>query len=616
VAPRLLTNRLGVAIAAVALLLAGALAGTLIARRARVAPQVVRFQLRPPQGTEIYFAVRSDVNFALSPDGSRIALVARKPDEAINRLYTRRVDQLEAAVIPGTEGALSPFFSPDGRSIGFVSSAGIIRRVGVEGGPLQTVTLEPATTLSAPTWADDGFIVFLGADNRLHRVKDVGGQSQTIGEQAPREPTPLDTAFAYPFALPGGRSVIVTSCPAAILRGGGACGLAQLAVLDLTTGTRRSLGIEAVRGWYADGCVFFVTREGALLTATFDLGTQSVTSDPVGVLDGLTQTGMAVTPQVDLSASGTIAYLPGATTLEDVIVQVDRHGREEVLIAAPGPYRWSRFSPDQTRIAFGKNRQIYIHDRRSGTSSSVTSSGANQRPTWSPDGRHVAFISGRPTGSDVWVVPADGAEPAKAIAPGKDVVQQSATSWTRDGAWIVIDGFADELGSVGADDIFALPASGNGPLRTAVATTASEQTGEVSPDGRWIAYVSDDAGDFQVYVQPFLRPGGRTLVSTGPAIEPAWASNNEITYTSLTSDSLVLATLDFVGSIGVKRTSLFDRGRYAPGAPSWREYDVSRDGQHFLFEKSLSRRERTEPVIVLNWMAEVRGMVAKQPRRR
>jgi len=227
----------------------------------------------------------------------------------------------------------------------------------------------------------------------------------------------------------------------------------------------------------------------------------------------------------------------------------------------------------------------------------------------------VAFISGRASGSDVWVVSADGAEPAKAIAPGKDVVQQSATSWTRDGAWIVIDGAPDQAVVNGGDDVFALPASGNGSLRTVISTPASEQTGDVSPDGRWIAYVSDDAGDFQVYVQPFLRPGGRMLISTGPAIEPAWASNNEIVYTSLASDSLVLARLEFGESIAVRRTSLIDRGRYAPGAPSWREYDVSRDGQHFLFEKSLTGSRRAEPVVVLNWLTEVRRALAKQPRR-
>jgi len=395
----------------------------------------------------------------------------------------------------------------------------------------------------------------------------------------------------------------------------------QLAVRDLTTGEQTLLGLQAIRAWYNDGYLLFVTREGTLFAAKFDVRRRTLTSDPVGVLDGLSQSVRVVTPQVDVSASGAIAYLRGGETAEEhAIVQVDRSGHEDVLLSTPGPDRWARLSPDKTRIVMGKatDRRIYIYDRRSGTTSPVTFAGSSQRPSWSPDGRHVAFISTSREGTtDVWVVRADGAEPAKAVAAGKDVVQQSATSWTRDGAWIVIDGSADEGGSVGdADDVFALPASGKGPLRRVVATTASEQTGEVSPDGRWIAYVSDDAGDFQVYVQPFLRPGGRTLVSTGPAIEPAWASNSEITYTSLMSDSLVLATLDFGASIGVARRSLLDRSRYAPGSPGFREYDVSRDGQQFLFEKSLSRSERAEPVVVLNWMAEVRRAVATQVRAR
>jgi serine/threonine-protein kinase len=623
VATKRLASRLIVAGTALALLAAGALAGVAAVWRGRVPDQVVRFRVRPPPGTELYLATRSDVPFALSPDGSRIVFVARKPEETINRLYARRIDQLDAVAIAGTEGALSPFFSPDGRSIGFVTPGGAIRRVDVDGGPAQTIDTGPALTMSAPTWGDDGLVMYLGTDNRLHRVSSAGGRSQPVGDQAPGDSAGRsldDSVSAYPSALPDGQSVLVSLCPAAILRGGGTCGAAPLAVRDLTSGRQTLLGIQAIRGWYTDGYLLYVTRDGTLFAATFDVKRRVVTSDPVGVLDGLTQSVMVVTPQIDVSASGALAYLPGRTVEDHAIVQVDRRGHEEVLIAAPGPYRWARLSPDQTRIAIGKStdRQIYIYDRRSGTTSPVTFGGFNQRPTWSPDGRRVAFISTSRSGTDVWAVGADGAEPAKAIAPGKDVVQQSATFWTADGAWIVIDGAPDDSsGTVGVgDDIFALPASGNGPLQRVVATAASEQTGEVSPDGRWIAYVSDDAGDFQVYVQPFLRPGGRTLVSTGPAIEPAWASNNEITFTSLTSDSLVLATLDFGTSIGVKRVSLFDRGRYAPGAPSWREYDVSRDGQRFLFEKSLSRNERAEPVIVLHWLAEVRRAVAKQARRR
>jgi serine/threonine-protein kinase len=615
--PRRQARWLAVVAGGVATLVVGWLGGATLARRERPTADVVRLRLRPPAGTELYVATRADVSFALSPDGSRIVFVARKPEEGVNRLYTQRTNQLDAVAIPGTDGAMAPFFSPDGRNVGFVGSSGSIRRVGVDGGPVQTVTIDSAVTQSAPTWADDEHIVFLGADNALHRVNSVGGRAESLGSRANRAPSGADTALAYPFALPGGRTAVVTLCAAAILRGGGSCGLGQLAMVDVTTGKWTSLGIQAIRGWYSDRHLLFVTREGTLFAAPFDVGRRNATSDPVSVLDGLSQGVAVVSPQVAVSAAGAIAYLPGTSDAERVIVQVDRQGHEDVLVAAPGPYRWARFSPDETRIVLGRDRQIYVHNRSSGTSSRITFDGVNVRPSWSPDGRRVAYISTRQNGVDVWVAPADGAGPAKPVAPGKDVVQQSATSWTRDGAWIVIDGSSDERGAVGGvDDIFALPASGNGPLRDVVATTASEQAGEVSPDGRWIAYVSDDAGDFQVYVQPFLRPGGRTLISAGPAIEPAWASSHEITYTSLASDSLIIASLDFGASIGVKRVSLLERGRYAPGAPSWREYDVSRDGQHFLFEKPLSRGERPEPVLVLNWMTEVRQALAKQPRRR
>ena len=222
----------------------------------------------------------------------------------------------------------------------------------------------------------------------------------------------------------------------------------------------------------------------------------------------------------------------------------------------------------------------------------------------------MAFSSQRENVTNIWTAPADGSAPAEPLAPGRDVLQQSATSWTRDGAWIVIDGSADRGGSVGADDIFALPVSGNGPMQPVVSTPASEQTGEVSPDGRWIAYVSDDAGVFQVYLQPFLRPGGRTLVSAGAAIEPAWASANELTYVSTESSSLMLATLEFGESVRVTRTALFDHSPYVRGIPSWREYDVSRDGQRFIFTRSLSQAGGRSPVVVLNWLEEVRRVMA------
>ena len=586
--------------------------GAAVVRPAPPPAPVVRFRIDPPPEMELVRSFESDVTFALSPDDTYIAFVASEAGVGTSQLYVRATDRLDAVAVTGTDGAVTPFFAPDGRTVGFVSSAdGKMRKVDVDGGPVTTIASDVVLAGSAPSWGDDGYIVFAGTDFRLHRVRATGGQSQSFGDSSlvrDMAERGLASAMTYPSVLPGGDAVIVSVCQQGIFRGAGFCP-GTIEVIDVATGERTSLGVDGDRGWYADGYVVLV-NEGTLSAARFDASRRTLDGDPVVLLDGFPQR-----PQVAVSASGTIAYLQAREIGDRVVVQVDRSGREEVIVAEPGDYGWVRLSPDETRIVMARGgisqqTQIHIHDRRSGTTSPITFDGQNHRPSWSPDGRRVAFSSRRENVTNIWTAPADGSAPAEPLAPGQDVLQQSATSWTRDGAWIVIDGAADNGGSAGADDIFALPVSGSGAMQPVVATPASEQTGEVSPDGQWIAYVSDDAGFFQVYLQPFLRAGGRTLVSAGAAIEPAWASESELTYVSTESGSLMLATLEFGESVRVTRTALFDHSPYVRGIPSWREYDVSRDGQRFIFTRSLSQTEARSPVAVLNWMEEVRRVMA------
>ena len=159
--------------------------------------------------------------------------------------------------------------------------------------------------------------------------------------------------------------------------------------------------------------------------------------------------------------------------------------------------------------------------------------------------------------------------------------------------------------------MFAIPTSGSPrTMRPAVASAFNEQSGEVSPDGKWIAYVSNEAGKYQVYIQPFLVPGARTLISAGSASEAVWVSNNELAYMDNDADSLTLARLEFGATTTVTRTALLDARPYVKGSVSWRNFDVSRDGRHFIMLKRLAGAQRYEPMVVLNWAEEVKRLMA------
>jgi Tol biopolymer transport system component len=305
-----------------------------------------------------------------------------------------------------------------------------------------------------------------------------------------------------------------------------------------------------------------------------------------------------------------------------VVVQVDRSGREQVIVAKPGDYSAPRLSPDARRILVempdaNRSRQMWVHDRSSGTNTQLTFDGQNTRGGWSPDGARIAFSTTRVQGKNyIWSMPSDGSDKGERVGSGSEVTSTAPASWTRDGKWIITDGVADGqtgLGPNGAtrEDIFAIPTSGSTRMmRPAVATPANEQVGEVSPDGKWIAYVADDAANYQVYVQPFLRPGGRVLISLGTASEPAWVSNDELTYVNRDADSMVVAHLQFGPTTTVTRTTLFDSRPYQLGGTSVRGYDVSRDGKSFLFVRPVGQRTAVEPIVVLNWAEEVRRLMS------
>ena len=566
--------------------------------------QVVRFPASLASGQQP--SSSAELSIALSPDGRRLAYVAIDSSTARHMLYLRALDQLTATPIPGTEDATTPFFSPDGLWIGFVTANRDIKKVSATGGPVSRIATD-AELGGTPSWGDDHGIVYHVAGVPT-RVADGGGAPAPLVDSTNRDLR--GTAY---FVLPGGRAMLWRQCGYRFNCDG------DLAVLDLTSGESKVLVPGASRGWYlSSGHLVYATREGALFAVTFDLPSLKVTSTPVAVLDGIQLIGRLSQPSVTLSASGSLAYVPGGPTMaSNVIVQVDRTGREETIVPKPGAYQALRFSPDGRRLAFHDRDakggfQVWVHDRASGTTQQLTFDGTSIRPAWSPDGRRVAFAT-QPGGAAYHIgsVPADGSGPV--VREGPDMVGALTVSWTRDGQWMVFNGLSKDGKADGKHDIFAIPTSGaTRTMRPAVAGPFDEGSGEVSPDGKWIAYVSDETGRHQVYIQPFLAPGARTLISAGGALEPAWLSNNELLYRNNDADSLTLARLAFGATITVTRTALFDDRPYVKGrgAGSWRNFDVSRDGRHFIMLKRLAGVQRYEPMVVLNWVEEVKRLMA------
>jgi serine/threonine-protein kinase len=472
-------------------------------------PEVTRFHLTTPPGHRLDVQNDEDAPFAISPDGTRIVYAAIDSGETVSRLYIRPIGQIEGVPLPGSEDAVGPFFSPDGLWVGFATDGdGLLKKVPVTGGPPITLAENVHGRLGGGSWGDDGYIVYTSSDFALSRVSGAGGVPEPIADSSGTGTFwPL-----WPAVLPGGDAVLFQMCS-------GACGQTDLAVLDLESGVIDVVVPGATRGWYArSGHLLYATGDGAVYGVPFDPKRREITGSPVPLLDGVAP-GIVNGFRLSLSASGAMIYLPGNVTAGYQVLEVDRLGRESVVISQPRGYQHPRWSPDGDRIALtvvGEDAaQIWIYDTPSETLSQLTFEGRNVRPTWSPDGSMVAFFSNRPDASDLYWKPADGSGFAERVAEGEDVVNAGTTFWTRDGSWIVFDG----LGEPGApaENIYAVGTGADRTRQNVVATEAGEETGAVSPNGQWIAYGSDESGQWQVYVRPFMAQGGRWLVSTADA---------------------------------------------------------------------------------------------------
>ena len=545
-----------------------------------------------------------DRDVAISPDGTRLVYVAGGPGRV--RLVARNLGELDAARLWDFETPRAPFFSPDGRWLGFFGLFGNLKKISIDGGPGAEISRGVGGASRGATWVSDGTIVFATTDpgTGLLRVPEAGGEAEVL--------TRPDTAHGeldhfWPEVLPGGRAVLFT------IMSPGPIDTAQIALLNLETRTTKILLRGGTAAQYVPTGHLIYGGGGSLHAVPFDPDRGEVTGDPIKVLDRVAVTADGAV-NATVSKDGTLAYVrPQSAGAMRTIVWVNRDGRETPIAGAPArPYTYPRLSPDGTRVAlevWDENRDIWVWDLARETLTRLTDTpGRDGFPIWTPDSGRVIFGSARGGSTNLYWRAAAGTGQVERITESPQI--QFPYSMSSSGANILL---REEHADTGLD-ISVVPLNGDRRATTLLRTRFNELNAEISPDGRWFAYQSNESGQDEVYVRPFPEVGDdRQQVSTNGGTRPVWARNGrELFY--LAPDGLFGVTVAPGPAFKLgSPLRLINRRYFAETAFIGRTYDVSPDGQRFLMIKDdAGDGVRPTIVVVQNWLNQLRARVSSR----
>jgi serine/threonine-protein kinase len=570
---------------------------------------VSRFDYTLPGGQILAHNFRHAVE--LSPNGTRMAFVANAPGApaSSSKIYVKNMDQSDAIPIPGTEGGHNPFFSPDGEWLGFVQEQRI-KKVPLTGGTPVVVVEELTSRSYGMSWGTDGTIVFADTvEGGLKQVRDSGGEPKTFTEL---DSTAQEAVHRLPHFLPDGNGVLFTVLRYTSLTPNWK--RAQIWVQSLKTGERKLVLENAVDGRYVEDGYLVFARLGKLFAVYFDLKTLSVSGTPVPVLDGVIQSAYfssndTTTGAAQYSISKNGSFLSASGSIEppylDNLIWIDRTGKTSLLGVKPFSYLTNRLSRDGTHVAFSEyyvDKDIWVFDTARKTLSKQTFEGQNVYPIWSPDGSRLAFRSDRSGPTQIYVKALSSMD-ATRLTEGR---LDTPSSWTPDGKEL-----AFVRGTGVNADIYVVPVDEPSKVRPFVQTRFNERQPEFSTDGRWLAYVSDESGPTQVYVQPYPGPGKRVQVSTQGGVEPAWSKDGkELFFRNANRMFMVRFKTDGPEFLPEEPVSLWET-QFGTAGPV-RGYDVAADGR-FLVRQEIPNQaeERNKKVfpstlrIVLNWTEEL-----------
>jgi serine/threonine-protein kinase len=531
-------------------------------------------------------AVFDGDDLALSPDGTHLAYVISHGVDGL-RLYVQALDEFEPRLIAGADTPQRPFFSPDSQWLGF-SDSGKLKRVAVSGGAPQTICDTPA--VGGATWATDDTIVFSPhLRSGLFRVPAGGGTPQVMTSLRPGE-----KSHRLPQVLPGGKSVLFTIIPSNIR----SFDDAQIAVASVDSGQMKVLRERGTNPRFVPTGHLLYLRGLSLIAAPFDPRREEVIGRSVAVLDGVSSVldGGSVLAAVD--DHGLLAYLRGTVFGSDNrLVWVDRQGRIEPLIDTLGAYSGVSLSPDGQTLAIdimAANDQIWLYNLARRTMTELTYDWDNEFPIWAPDGKRVAFESDRAGPFNFYWQNRDGSGSIERLTVSPR--RQGGGSWLPDGK-----GFAYVDSSPRTDwDIWLLSLASGRPTRPLIEAPFNQWFATFSPDGRWLAYVSDETGQSEVFVQPYPSLDAKWHISSGGGTHPKWGKH-ELYYR--TGRQFMAVPFRTEPTFVPESPQLLFSGEFADG------YDVAPDGRFIMIQVAPDVSPAREITLVHNWTEELKQRV-------
>ncbi len=524
---------------------------------------------------------------SVSPNGRSLVYVSAGSN-GMRQLYFRRMDRTNGVALGGTEGALNPFFAPDGRWVGFFA-AGRLKKVSVPEGVVQT--LSPAAVAYGGVWSPDNTILFSsGPFAGLARVSAAGGTP----EQA-TAPGAGEAHHRWPAISPDGRVVVYTTS----ISTGPGLEEPRIVAHSLVSGTRATLPVQATFARFAtDGRRLLLVQGGALATVAFDPATLSISGAPTPLMENVMQasTGAA---QISVSRS-VLAYFEGAPDTRH-LVWVDRQGRVSKLDAPPRLYAHPRLSPDEHTIAVTitePRNDIWTLDLQRGTLSPLTSAGTNNAyPIWTPDGKRITYVSsqdGHP--QNVFWKSADGTGVEERLLTSKN--NQVTETWLPDGSALV---YVERRPPPTGWDILIVSPSGAREPKAFLDTPYCDCTPQISPSGRYLAHTSDESGRQELHIRSFPDPRTKVIVSATGGALAAWRRDERELY-YLSGDAMMAVSVTPGPALQLGKPFVLFRGEFA--GIQGKNYDVTRDGQRFLMVQTAPRERPKAISVVMNWQED------------